>query len=256
MTYFDTAFSDYWRQLALPYEDSMQALGGELFMKKATVEYFASARYDDELSVGWVLHQLGNSSCRFTGAIFRGHTLLTSGELLYVFADAHTQQSKPIPTALREAFTSHKEKLPSVKVQTGTWAELEAAASQVRQTVFVHEQGIPQEEEWDAADAKAHHAVAFNVMGHPVATGRLIEEASGKTARIGRMAVLRTLRGTSLGSQVFTALVNVAKTQGYKELNLHAQCSAQYFYERLGCQTRGDIFDEVGIPHIEMFLKI
>ena len=255
MTYFDTAFSDYWRQLALPYEASMQALGGELFMKKATVEYFASAHYDDALSVGWVLHQMGNSSCQFSGAIFRGKDLLTTGELLYVFADAQTQQSRPIPAALRDAFTAHQARQPLVRVQVGGWHELEAAASQVRQDVFVQEQGIPLEEEWDAADASALHAVAFNVLGHPVATGRLIAESSGQ-GRIGRMAVVHALRGTGLGSQVFKALVNSAASQGWHTLSLHAQCSAQRFYERLGCQPRGEVFDEVGIPHIEMVMKL
>ncbi len=255
MTYFDTAFSDYWRQLALPYEVSMAALGGELFMKKATVEYFASARYDDELSIGWMLQHLGNSSCRFSGAIFHGEQLLTTGEMLYVFADAHTQQSKPIPVALREAFAAHRDRQPLVQVRTGPWSDLEAGASHVRQSVFVQEQAIPLEEEWDVADASALHAVAFNAVGHAVATGRLIEESPQK-ARMGRMAVLRPLRGTGLGRQVFQALANAARSKGYSEISLHAQCTAQRFYERLGCLPHGEVFDEVGIPHIEMKLKL
>jgi YbgC/YbaW family acyl-CoA thioester hydrolase len=258
MTYFDTAFSDYWRQLALPYEASMQVLGGELFMRKATLEYFASARYDDELSVGWVLHELGNSSCRFLGGIFRGDTLLTSGELVYVFADAQSQQAKPLPMALRQAFTAHQEKRPSVRIQTGPWSELEKAAAEVRRDVFVLEQGIPQEEEWDSADATACHAVALNAVGQAVATARLLAPTDPQSGvgRIGRMAVTKVLRGTGLGRGVFSALVNEAKARGYRALSLHAQCSAQKFYEQLGCRPQGEVFDEVGIAHIEMVLEI
>ena len=52
LMYFDTAMADYWRALALPYEATMHALGGDLYVKKASVEYHASARYDDQLEVG------------------------------------------------------------------------------------------------------------------------------------------------------------------------------------------------------------
>ena len=50
--YLDTAICDYWRHLALPYEATMQALNGDIFLKKTTVEFHASARYDDALAVG------------------------------------------------------------------------------------------------------------------------------------------------------------------------------------------------------------
>ena len=105
LMYFDTAISDYWRALAFPYESAMHLLGGDLFVKKASVEYHASARYDDLLDVGLTCSRVGNSSIIFTGGIFRGDELLITCELIYVFADPATQKSKPVPPVLRDMFT-------------------------------------------------------------------------------------------------------------------------------------------------------
>ncbi|MBP8147002.1 MAG: YbgC/FadM family acyl-CoA thioesterase, partial [Acidovorax sp.] len=72
LMYIDTAMSEYWRALALPYEASMHILGGEMYVKKATVEYHASAKLDDTLDVGMRCARIGNSSCLFEAAIFCG----------------------------------------------------------------------------------------------------------------------------------------------------------------------------------------
>ena len=101
LTYIDTAVTAYWGRIALPYETAFHILGGELYVKKATLEYHASALMDDDLSVGMKCSKLGNSSMVFQAGIFRGDKLLISGELIYVFADPQTQTSKPIPEALR-----------------------------------------------------------------------------------------------------------------------------------------------------------
>lgn len=141
------------------------------------------------------------------------------------------------------------------RLTVGCWADLGSAASQVRTAVFVHEQNIPAELEWDVADHTAVHTVIFNPAGGPVATGRLLVHAQG-VGRIGRMAVLSSLRGSGLGQQVLVALVQAARERGDAEVCLHAQTSAQGFYERLGFTPRGAVYAEVGIPHIEMFLDI
>lgn len=72
LMYFDTAISDYWRALALPYEAAMEYLGGDLYVKKASLEYHASARYDDQLAIGLRCERIGNSSIQFRGGVFRG----------------------------------------------------------------------------------------------------------------------------------------------------------------------------------------
>ncbi|KQP14888.1 YbgC/FadM family acyl-CoA thioesterase [Pseudorhodoferax sp. Leaf267] len=255
LAYFDVAVSDYWRALALPYEESFALLGGELFVKKATVEYHGSARNDDQLDVALKCEHLGRSSMRFAGAIFRGDTLLITGELVYVFADPVQQTSKPIPDALRTLLQDFEAGGSATRMQLGAWSALQAAASQVRTEVFVQEQGIAREDEWDEADATAVHAVLFNRLDQPIATGRLLQHAPG-VAKIGRMAVRRAVRGSQHGGQILQALVQAAAARGDGEVLLHAQRSAEGFYRRMGFAVRGEPFDEVGIAHVEMVLPL
>ena len=255
LMYFDTAVAEYWRAMALPYEEAMKSLDGDLFVKKAGVEYHGSARYDDQIDVALKCVRVGTSSISFTAAIFRADTLLISGQLLYVFADPATQKSKPVPQALRDLFTGFEAGEPMVHVRLGAWAELGADASRVRTEVFVKEQGIPIEMEWDEADQMAVHAVGYNRLGQPVATGRLLVHEPG-AGKIGRMAVNRVLRGSGLGRDILHALTAAATRRGDHEVLLHAQRSAEGFYSRLGFTARGEPFDEVDIPHIEMFRRL
>jgi len=251
LMYVDTAVADYWRALGLPYEEAMHLLGGDLYVKKATVEFHGSARMDDRLDVALRCGRIGNSSMAFTGAIFRGDELLISCELIYVFADPASQTSKPVPPSLRETLTGFEAGESMVLVRTGGWAELGGDARRIRTEVFLQEQRIPAEMEWDDADAVALHAVAYNRLGQAVATGRLLQQAPG-VARIGRMAVHRALRGSGVGRQVLQALVAAATARGDRQAMLHAQRSAEDFYLGLGFQPRGDAFEEAGIAHIEM----
>jgi YbgC/YbaW family acyl-CoA thioester hydrolase len=251
LTYVDTAFFDYFRALAMPYEEAMHDLGGDIYVKKAIVEFNASARMDDMLDVGIRCARIGNTSMLFNGAIFRGDELLITCELVYVFADPATQTSKPVPALLREMMTGYEAGEPVVQIKRGSWADIGRDASRVRTEVFVEEQRIPKEMEWDEADHTAVHAVAYNRMGRPLATGRLLQHAPG-VAKIGRMAVSRVLRGTKLGREILESLAEAARARGDHEVLLHAQRSAEGFYQRLGFTVRGEPFDEVGIPHVEM----
>lgn len=85
LMYFDTAVADYWRALALPYEEAMHALGGDLYVRKATVDFRASARMDDVIDVAMKCARVGNSSIVFEGALFRQDQYLVGCELVYVF---------------------------------------------------------------------------------------------------------------------------------------------------------------------------
>jgi predicted GNAT family N-acyltransferase len=117
--------------------------------------------------------------------------------------------------------------------------------------VFVQEQNIPAELEWDEADATALHAVATNRLGQPLATGRLLQAAPG-VAKVGRMAVHEVVRGAGLGALVLHALADAASARGDRQVVLHAQRTAEGFYRRLGFKPQGEPFEEAGIPHIEM----
>lgn len=251
LMYFDTAVAGYWRALAMPYAQTMAQLDGDLFVRKATVEYEASAGYDDVLDIGMRCARIGNSSILFSGAAFRQDRLLVSTELVYVFADPHTQTSKPVPQALREILNAFEAGEAMVDVRLGGWDALGLHAQTIRTEVFIEEQRIPVEMEWDESDATAVHAVAFNRFGLPLATGRLLVHAAG-VARIGRMASIQTVRGSGVGRRVLDALMQAAKARGDREVLLHAQTSAQAFYARAGFVPVGPIFDEAGIAHIEM----
>ncbi|MET0543327.1 MAG: YbgC/FadM family acyl-CoA thioesterase [Variovorax sp.] len=252
LMYFDTAIADYWRALALPYEESMASLGGDLYVRKATIEFNASARVDDVLDVAMKCVRVGNSSIVFHGALFRGDELLVTSELVYVFADPATQTSRPVPAQLRAVFTAYETEGAAMReVATGDWATLGEGAGAVRRAVFIDEQRIPAELEWDEHDLSAVHAVARNRLGQVIATGRLVAESPG-LARIGRMAVHRVLRSGGHGEAVLRALEAVASARGDAEVMLHAQRSAERFYARLGYVPCGEPFEEAGIAHQEM----
>ncbi len=144
-----------------------------------------------------------------------------------------------------------------VTLACGSWDLLGEAARAVRLAVFVHEQGIPESEEWDEDDALAWHAVVHNVAaGAPIATGRLLH--TGRLpghVKLGRMAVLRNSRGMGVGRLVLRALLLQAKALRATQVSLHAQASAMPFYAAEGFVPQGDVFDEVGIPHQAMTLK-
>ena len=259
LMYFDTAITEYWRALALPMEEVFARLGGELYVKKATVEFNASAQMDDLIDVALRCERIGNSSIQFIGAIFHGDKHLISSEIIYVFADPISQTSRPVPEALRNAFMALEAGEPMVEIKVGTWAELGQDAGQVRNEVFVEEQKIPKELEWDAADADAVHAVAYNRLGMPLATGRYLPyPAAGRAGvvKVGRMAVKRVMRGAGVGREVLFALMDAARKRGEHEVVLHAQRSAETFYARLGYTVNGEPFEEAGIPHIEMHMRL
>ncbi|MFD1894125.1 YbgC/FadM family acyl-CoA thioesterase [Ottowia beijingensis] len=251
LAYFDCAISDYWRALAMPYAAAMQRLGGDIFLRKTAVEFNASAEMDDRLDIGLRCDRIGASSMTFVGGIFRGDRLLTAGELVYVFADPATQTSRPVPAPLRALIEAYEAGQPVTHVQTGDWAALGDAARALRTAVFIEEQGIARADEWDEADATAVHAVVTNLLGMPVATGRLLQQAPGE-GRIGRMAVDRALRGSGVGRQLIQALQQAAFERGDRRIVLSAQRSAEGFYQRLGYVPEGAPYDEVGIAHIGM----
>ncbi|GIW33471.1 thioesterase family protein [Meiothermus sp.] len=102
LTYFDVGITEYWRALGIPYPSTIGRFGVDLFVVKATVEYHAPARYDDELDIGVRVGRIGNSSMQFVLGIFRGEEHLISGEVIYVAADAQTRKPQTVPQAMRE----------------------------------------------------------------------------------------------------------------------------------------------------------
>jgi predicted GNAT family N-acyltransferase len=122
-------------------------------------------------------------------------------------------------------------------------------ALSVRLAVFVIEQQIPREEEIDQYEDAAIHCVLYD-DGKPVGAGRLVPmEGYGK---VGRMSVLAEYRGRGHGARVLAALERAALARGLREARLSAQLTARGFYERAGYEAYGDVYDDVGIPHIDL----
>lgn len=255
LAYFDTAMAGYWRALAMPYHETMAGLAGDLYVRKATLEYLASARYDDLLDLGMRCQRIGTSSITFQAAAFRQERLLVSGELVYVFADPASQTSRPVPDALRDCLLGFEAGEPMTTLAIGPWSDLEAGARGLRQAVFVDEQQIAPAIVWDDADAGAVHGLVTNRFGQPLATGRLLRDGP-EQARIGRMAVHQAVRGSRIGRQLLDGLVGAARARGDRVLHLHAQASAIPFYQRAGFEPVGEPFVEAGIDHQEMARRL
>lgn len=139
----------------------------------------------------------------------------------------------------------------TLRIVTGDWDSLREDAQQLRIEVFVIEQNVPIELEWDADDEVSIHAVAYDDDGQPVATGRLLPDG-----HIGRMAVRKSQRGRGIGKQVLLALIAQARQDGHRELLLHAQTHALAFYEQQGFICEGEEFMEADMPHRLMKLQI
>ena len=106
LTYFDVAFTEYWRASGLPDVVQQAASGQEMFARKATVEYHAPARFDDVLDIGVRCAALGRSSMRYVLEIYRGEAFLVSGELVYVYADAAARKGVAVPEEWRGRLSS------------------------------------------------------------------------------------------------------------------------------------------------------
>ena len=138
-----------------------------------------------------------------------------------------------------------------VRIELLSWEEARENASRIRFTVFVEEQCVPLEIEWDAMDAQSVHALAYCGSGEVIATGRLLPDG-----HIGRMAVLKEWRGQGIGGAILERLVAAARQRGDTEIELFAQTHALAFYRSHGFAAHGDLFEEAGILHQAMRRKL
>jgi len=136
-------------------------------------------------------------------------------------------------------------------MELGDWARLGQEASTIRRTVFIEEQGVPPELEWDEAlDQVCLHVLA-RIDGQAVGTARLLPDA-----HIGRMAVLPAFRRHRIGSALLMALVQAARARGEPAVELSAQTYVRAFYARHGFEAYGPLYDDAGIEHQMMRLEL
>jgi len=132
-------------------------------------------------------------------------------------------------------------------LKVSLWNKSKIQLSAIRREVFIQEQKVPEELEWDEFDVVAEHILVLNKENRAIATGRI--KADG---HIGRMAVLKTYRQKGIGSEILLALLVIAKNNNLSRVYLHAQVSAITFYEKQGFICSSDEFLDAGIPHKSM----
>lgn len=141
--------------------------------------------------------------------------------------------------------------LPAFTIRPATWQQDEQALRQIREQVFIAEQNVPTELEWDGEDETAFHLLAEDSEGNPIGTARLLPDG-----HIGRVAVLIPWRGHGVGTLLMQEMLRQARTEGHSKVFLDAQVAAIEFYCKLGFQTEGKTFLDAGILHRHMVLEL
>lgn len=136
------------------------------------------------------------------------------------------------------------------------WEKAQGDAGRIRRQVFVVEQAVPEDMEWDGWDVRSVHALAVTPVGQIIGTARLLPADSLGCAKLGRMAVLPEWRRRGAGAALLLALLVEARRREVREIVLHAQMSAADFYRKQGFTARGAQFMEAGILHVGMTLLL
>lgn len=131
-----------------------------------------------------------------------------------------------------------------------TWQKDGDRLAALRREVFVVEQNVPEELEWDEFDPGAIHFACEDKKGQIIATARLI--ASGAGATIGRLCVAQTHRHQKIATRLMDEILTCCREMEVQSIELHAQLYLQAFYERCGFTAQGEVYLEAGIPHITM----
>ena len=132
-----------------------------------------------------------------------------------------------------------------------SWHDGEPLLRVIREKVFMQEQGVPAELEWDGLDNVCHHALALTTNGEAIGCGRISPDG-----HIGRVAVLPEWRGKRIGSAILELLVDYARSQNYAQIELNAQVQAIPLYKNFGFEAKGKVFMDANIPHRKMTLKL
>lgn len=132
-----------------------------------------------------------------------------------------------------------------------SWHDGEPLLRAIREKVFMQEQNVPAELEWDGLDDICHHALALSANGEAVGCGRITPDG-----HIGRMAVLPEWRRKRIGSAILELLVDYASTQHLVQVDLNAQVQAMPLYKQFGFEEEGEVFMDANIPHRKMTLHL
>lgn len=132
-----------------------------------------------------------------------------------------------------------------------SWHDGEPLLKSIRKAVFIDEQGISPELEWDGLDEDCRHALLLSSQGEAIGCGRMMADG-----HIGRIAVLPAWRKQKVGTAIMEALLNYARAHDYPQVDVDAQTYAIPFYKTFGFDEEGEVFLDAGLPHIKMRLKL
>lgn len=131
------------------------------------------------------------------------------------------------------------------------WHDGEPLLRAIREAVFIVEQGVPAELEWDGLDEGCRHALALSHRGDAIGCGRMLADG-----HIGRIAVLPQWRKQKVGTAIMEALLDDARAHDYRQVEVDAQTHAIPFYRRFEFVEHGGVFMDAGLPHVKMRLKL
>lgn len=132
-----------------------------------------------------------------------------------------------------------------------SWHDGEPLLRAIREKVFIQEQHVPVELEWDRLDDNSHHALAVSATGEAIGCGRITLDG-----HIGRVAVLPEWRGKHIGTAILELLLDHARSQHYSSVELNAQAQVISLYKNFGFEVEGEEFMEANIPHRKMRLQL
>ncbi|MBU1214396.1 MAG: GNAT family N-acetyltransferase [Gammaproteobacteria bacterium] len=132
-----------------------------------------------------------------------------------------------------------------------SWHDGEPLLRAIRETVFIREQGVPEELEWDEFDETCRHALALSLSGEAIGCGRILPNG-----HIGRIAVMQPWRNQKVGTALMEALLDEARSRKYQFVDVDAQVHAVPFYQGFGFVAQGKEFLDAGLPHIKMTLEL
>jgi predicted GNAT family N-acyltransferase len=140
--------------------------------------------------------------------------------------------------------------LANIQISLVSWHDAESDLRAIRTPVFIDEQLVAPDFEWDELDASAVHLLA-TLYNDPIACLRIIDYH-----KIGRMAVLKQYRGIGLGAALLLEAVNICKLHGSTSVYLSAQTHAIGFYQACGFKVISEVYQDVHIPHVDMQLEL
>ncbi len=142
--------------------------------------------------------------------------------------------------------------MTNIQIMEADWSQQQPVLAMIRHEVFIVEQQVPEELEWDGVDADCRHVLALDKsLDLPIGTGRLVPDG-----QIGRMAIRKDYRRQGIGYAILQKLIELSIRDGQTQVFLHAQLYAVAFYQKAQFKVSGETFMEAGIAHVTMIKSI